>query len=164
MEISSTQYLNSGSDVLSRSEGVASQTLNQEDFLKILTVQLANQDPLNPIQDTEFIGQMTQFTTLEQTRANFNLLLADAVVGKQVTIEISRDDLTGEIKSVEGLVTGIEIKDGSPKVIVNGNAYDVQKVVSYRDSGLSGEPPAAVSTSIGQDIINEALAEAASQY
>lgn len=164
MEISSTSFLNTGLAVSSPKESAASQTMNQEDFLRILTVQLANQDPLNPIQDTEFIGQMTQFTTLEQTRANFKLLLADAVVGKQVTIEISRDESTGETRLVEGLVTGIEIKDGTPQVIVNGNPYDVDKVVSYRDSGLSGETPATVSPTIGQDILNEAIAEAASQY
>lgn len=66
-------------------------------FLKLLTAQLANQDPLNPTDGTEFTGQLAQFSTLEQ-QINTNKLLqkqidsqpdtkqAEAIsyVGKQV--------------------------------------------------------------------------------
>lgn len=43
-----------------------SSTLGKDEFLKILMVQLQNQDPLNPMEDKEFIAQMAQFTSLEQ--------------------------------------------------------------------------------------------------
>ena len=42
------------------------QQLNQEDFLKLLTTQLSNQDPLKPMDDTQFIAQMAQFSSLQQ--------------------------------------------------------------------------------------------------
>ena len=45
------------------------QTLNQNDFLKLVLAQLTNQDPLNPQKDTEFIAQMTQFSALEQAKS-----------------------------------------------------------------------------------------------
>ncbi len=40
--------------------------LDKNAFLRLLTTQLANQDPLNPIEDREFIAQLAQFGSLEQ--------------------------------------------------------------------------------------------------
>ena len=40
--------------------------LGKDAFLEILVTQMKNQNPLEPLKDTEFIGQMAQFSSLEQ--------------------------------------------------------------------------------------------------
>ncbi len=53
------------SQLSAQSEGVGDSTLTQEDFLNLLVVELQNQDPLEPEDDTEFITQTVAFSQLE---------------------------------------------------------------------------------------------------
>ena len=45
---------------------LGSQTLGEKDFLLMLITQLTNQDPLNPMEGSEFASQLAQFTSVEQ--------------------------------------------------------------------------------------------------
>jgi flagellar basal-body rod modification protein FlgD len=56
------------------SSSTKTQALGKDDFLKLLVTQLQNQDPLSPMDSTQFISQLAQFSSLEQlTNVNDNL-------------------------------------------------------------------------------------------
>ncbi len=45
-------------------QSAAKQTLGQDDFLKLMTAQLKNQDPFDPVDNTQMVAQMAQFSSL----------------------------------------------------------------------------------------------------
>jgi len=108
------------------------QELGKDDFLKLLIEQLKNQDPTNPMDNTEFVSQMTQFSSLEQMTnmstafarmATFiNSSEAMNTLGKTVQINIGDTTVTGE-------VTGAT-RGEAPQVQVNGMYYDIDKITA----------------------------------
>lgn len=57
--------------------------LGKDDFLKLFVTRLANQDPLEPVKDEQFIAQLAQFTQLEQLY-NMNENLTSALTSDQL--------------------------------------------------------------------------------
>ena len=89
--------------------------LGKDEFLQILVTQLKNQDPLSPMEDTEFIAQMAQFSLLEQIQnlnTSSSFAQACALVGKQVYSTSTGDD--GSIKETFGLVKSAQTIGGTP--------------------------------------------------
>jgi flagellar basal-body rod modification protein FlgD len=82
--------------------------VNQAEFMKLLVAQLANQDPLNPLDSANFSAQLAQFSSLEQlTQINAKL---DAANEEQ----IGRFEAVGFIgRDVTGPSLGIAIEDGT---------------------------------------------------
>ncbi len=107
-----------------------SNELGKDDFLKLLITQLQNQDPTSPMENTEFISQMAQFSSLEQMTnmstsfsrmASFiNSSEAAATLGKTVELEIGDT-------SVQGVVEGAT-RGENPQIIVNGMYYSMDKI------------------------------------
>lgn len=101
--------------------------LGKDDFLKILMTQLQNQDPMNPMEDKDFIAQMATFTSLEQM-TNMNstlekfvsgqqgeqLLKYSNMIGKEVEYSFKTEDEAGKeiIKNGQGIVTSVSQKSG----------------------------------------------------
>jgi flagellar basal-body rod modification protein FlgD len=106
------------------------QSLGKDDFLKILITQLSHQDPTAPMEDKEFIGQMAQFSTLEQMSgmaSDFNRL-ANLLTGGEATSALGRsvEILEGD-RVVQGTVRAVT-RGNTPEVLVNGAYYQWDKV------------------------------------
>jgi len=104
-----------------------SSELGKDEFLKLLVTQLQHQDPLAPMEDTDFIAQMAQFTSLEQMKNMNNsvqITQATSFIGTQVTWADSKG------AEQTGIVTAVRIVNGEPKVIVGEEALELKKITS----------------------------------
>lgn len=115
----------------SSSSSTASSALDKDDFLQLLVTQLQHQDPLNPLDDKEFIAQLAQFSSLEQmnnvasgitaindTLAKQDTLSAANYIGKSVVAD------GNTISKIDSGITPVyfTLHDAASKVTVN--VYD----------------------------------------
>ena len=108
--------------------------LGKDDFLKLLIVQLENQDPTKPLEDKAFIAQMAQFSSLEQM-TEINTTLSNLIINNKINnaysllgkwVEVLDKDTN---KLIEGNVTEVQFKNGTPNITVNGMSYSVDDIV-----------------------------------
>lgn len=101
--------------------------IGQEDFLKILLTQLTYQDPLKPMDNQQFIAQMAQFTSLEQTR-QLNDNISSLLTIQSATQSIDLIGKTVEVQtasgSVVGTVTTLTFDNGVPSMVVKPTVGD----------------------------------------
>lgn len=108
--------------------------LGKDEFLKILMTQLQNQDPLNPMEDKEFISQMANFSSLEQMTnmssmmqkflntqtGNDSILKYSEMIGKKVewpNSDAEGGTNTGVVKSIKQSGTSILLELDNGKEI-----------------------------------------------
>ena len=111
----------------------SSATMQMDDFLQLLTSQISNQDPLEPMKDTEFISQMANIASLEQMQqfskgfemfaSSHKDMVAQAYLGRAVEIKSGSEELSGIVNAVE------RSEDGKISVLVNNKAYDPNEIV-----------------------------------
>lgn len=112
-------------------------TLGQDDFFKLLTTQLTAQDPLEPMQDTEFIAQMAQFSSLSQmeaiaqnteaSRLQEETNAVTALIGKL----IQADGPDGE--GISGVVNRVELVDGAMVPFIGDTAIAYKSITNISD-------------------------------
>jgi flagellar basal-body rod modification protein FlgD len=115
------------------------------DFFKLLSAQLNAQDPLNPMDDKEFLGQLTQNSQLEQTietndrlgvmvamqeslAALSQMTQSAALIGKKVDY---LDPTSGAQSS--GTVKAVRAEGGLVVLDIDGVAVPIPNITSIRE-------------------------------
>ncbi len=125
------------------------QNLDQEDFLRLLTKQMDSQDPMKPMDNTQFVAQMAQFSSLEgisslnETVKGFEdsvqsnqVMQAASLVGKAALVkgeEANHYHMPQGDGSTEpsGILGAVDVPDGASKMkvdIANANGQVVKSI------------------------------------
>lgn len=148
--INSATSISNNNNALSKA---VDKTMGKDDFLKLLTTELKNQDPMSPMDNKDFIAQMASFSSLEQmnnvavsvndlhdTFASLTqqLLVSQgaALIGKQVT------GSAADGKSILGVVDSVNFPLNGPITLqiggLNLNLNSVTKVETVPNNVGSG--------------------------
>lgn len=121
-------------------------TLGQSDFLTLMIEQMKNQDITNPTDNSEFIAQMAQFSTLQVQQQVMELqkqmmyyskaAYASSLVGKDVTV--ASYDKSNNIVIDRGIVESLRLVDGDFVFSVNGVEYSSDNIMSVNSASING--------------------------
>jgi len=100
--------------------------LDKMAFLNLLVTQLRYQDPMNPVDDKEFIAQLAQFTALEQMTENARwarMSFALNLVGAAVQYQAEDGTLS------EAMVRSVRLVSGEPLLNLGGREIKLDQVI-----------------------------------
>lgn len=120
------------------------QELGKDDFLKLLTAQLKNQDPLSPMEDADFVAQLAQFSSLEQMN---NVAQSVNELKESLTVLYSQSLLTqgaamigkeavgtdSEGNLITGRITSVKWEDNVLKLKVGDVLLTMNQVIEIRE-------------------------------
>lgn len=112
------------------------QTLGQSDFLKLMTEQLNNQDPFNPMDNTQMVAQMAQFSSVAGI-SEMNSTLKDVATRLDAANAAQAIGYVGKTVLLEG-DTAFPKTDGTLDAVLplSDNADDVQVTISDQNGNL----------------------------
>lgn len=165
MAVNGVGGTNNAAGSLTSAAGNGLNTVDFNTFLKLLVAQLKNQDPLNPLEGTEFTGQIAQFSALEQQINTNNHLsqlleqrdfgqqtLATSYLGKVVlapgdTLSLGEKGGTEFGYSLDKGATKVEVnifdKDGKLVRTVEGDKAEGNHIVTWDGKNAEGTQLAA---------------------
>jgi flagellar basal-body rod modification protein FlgD len=141
---SSSAAASAAASAATATTATAKNTLTTQDFLKLLSTQMQNQDPLQPMDDTAYLAQMAQFTSLQQMNtltstvaqlsSSQQNLGASSYLGKTVKMN------DGNSSTVSGVVTSVDLSGTTPTLQVNGTSYPLTSLLSVSPTPASTTP------------------------
>ena len=122
--------------------------LNTDDFINMMVTQLQNQDPTDPVKNSDLLAQMSQIGQLQSTTdlqtslkslvLQNSLGAAGNLIGKMVN---GLDEQGAQLK---GLVTSVRVEDGNVQLeLDNGKALALDHVTGISPASAATATPAA---------------------
>ncbi len=89
--------------------------LDMQSFLKLLSVQMANQNPLEPMNDRDYFAQLAQLGQvqgMDKLTGQTELQQIQAIMGKEVTAVRPMSETGGAQDTVTGIATKMSVRNG----------------------------------------------------
>ncbi|MCI1965317.1 MAG: hypothetical protein LKJ17_04195 [Oscillospiraceae bacterium] len=132
----------------SASKQASGSALDMNDFLSLLAAQFENQDVMNPTENTEFIAELAQFSSLQamsQLSQYSERQYASSLVGK--TVVVGGYDQAGQYVTKQGAVKSASFSSDGCSIVVNASgsdtAYDLSSVVQVVQDTAEAPAPQA---------------------
>jgi len=139
-----------------------SSEISMENFLTLFVTQLQNQNPLDPTDNTEFMSQLAQFSTLEQEQQQTEYLsdissigsaslqldqisLASTFIGKTIKYSDSSDSS----KTLSGVVEGVKLEeDGTVSFLIDGESVSISNFIEVDNTTTTTGSSSTASSNI----------------
>ncbi|MGN0328247.1 MAG: flagellar hook capping FlgD N-terminal domain-containing protein [Lachnospira sp.] len=130
--LTQTSDTSSATKSSTKADKTTSSTIDMQDFLNLLVAEMQNQDPLEPTDNSQYMGQLATFSQVEATtEMNSNVLeqKATSLVGKIVIMKttLSNDGYAG------GVVDSWQKMDDTIYLKINGILYDIADLEQVLD-------------------------------
>lgn len=118
-----------------KKNGKNKNTVDSDMFLTLLVAEMQNQDPLEPTSNTEWVSQYATFTQVQkmgEMAEAIDVLRANNLIGKEVIMKTTSEK-TGDVNYTQGTVDYVEMEEGKPLLVINGNKFsmsDLDTIVS----------------------------------
>ncbi len=123
-------------DTYQKEDTTGTSELGKDAFLQLLVTQMQYQDPLNPQDNSEFVSQLAEFSSLEQMQnmvTATNNTQALSIVGKYAIVEVGKSSGLSNTTTVAGWVDYVQMTDGKAQLSINGELYDYEDLDSVAD-------------------------------
>lgn len=109
-------------------------TLGKDEFLQLLVAQMKYQNPLEPMDNTEYVSQLAQFSQLEEMKniqSTVHNLKGTQLLGKQVIIHTKNS--SGAVNEIVGYVDYTTTQGNKTYLSVNGSLYSIDDLYTVLD-------------------------------
>lgn len=123
-------------DAVSSTAANQTNNLGLQDFLKILLTQLTYQDPMKPMDNKDFMAQIAQFTTLEQTQQlneKTSTLITNQAALQSVGLIGRTVDFTSNGSALTGTVTALSLSGSAPLLTIQTSTGGTLSNISLSD-------------------------------